>query len=273
MSTLRERNLWGKYREVRRTTFKAQTAYRMDVWVGAAMPIVRVFLAYALWKVLFIGKTEIGGFTLPMMIAYYLLTSFFARLDQSNGMVWEMADEIREGRFARFMTKPISPLGHFISVALSKTGYVFGLNLVFLILIGVFFFRDLHVPLSIPVLLGILCLFFLGLVFQALLNFYIASMAFRFNDIVGLQLVKQNGIDFLAGSLIPLSLLPDPVVEVMRYLPFYSLQYLPASILVGNSSDELPRAIFTLFIWCCVLLFLAHVTYQRLSKQFEGVGS
>ena len=50
-----------KYFEVARATFKAQIAYRYDVFIGVIVSFFRVILAYIMWSAIFLDKKEIGG--------------------------------------------------------------------------------------------------------------------------------------------------------------------------------------------------------------------
>ena len=73
------------YPAIGRISMRARTAYRFDVWMGATLPFLRVLLAYLLWRVLFANRTEIAGFTLEGMTAYYMLTAFLSRLINPAG--------------------------------------------------------------------------------------------------------------------------------------------------------------------------------------------
>lgn len=137
-----------KYLEIGRISMKTQLAYRFDVYVGALMPFIRVFLAYALWQVLFQGKREIGGFSFGMMLTYYIIGAFIQRLDQSNNMVWDTAGEIREGKFSKYMVRPVSPLGHFLSVSFAKTLYILAVTLLTVVVLALLFGDLFVLPLK-----------------------------------------------------------------------------------------------------------------------------
>jgi ABC-2 type transport system permease protein len=262
-----------KYLEVGKISVKSQITYRFDVLIGCFMPFIRVFLAYFLWRTLFTDKTEMGGMTFPMMLTYYIVCAFIQRLEQSNGLVWEFAGEIREGRFTKYLVKPVSPLGHFVFTSLGKTLY----HLVFTVLaVGcvILIFKGQFVgPASAGSLILALLIAFLGLLVMILLNYLTALLAFKFTDITGWHLLNGNVVDFLSGALLPLSLLPDWMQGVMRYFPFYYMQFLPASLYLGLRTQEAFFGLLVMVIWIIVLWGLAEFLYHRFRRLYEEVGA
>jgi ABC-2 type transport system permease protein len=263
----------GKYPAIGAISMRARTAYRFDVWLGASMPFIRVLLAYMLWKVLFAGRETIAGFTLETMTAYYILTAFLARLDQTNGMVWEYAEDIREGRFAKYLAKPVNPFGHFLSTAVARTLYVTGIALGSVILLAFLFGNRFLVPVSLLRTSQALLIACLGLVFMASLNWLTAVLAWQFKDISGFHMVKGNIVEFLAGTFLPLALLPQGVQEVMRWTPFYYIQYLPASLFLGLKTEEADSGLLIIALWTLGSLLLGEWAWRVLRKNDEGAGA
>lgn len=271
---------WRKYPAIGAICMRARTAYRFDVLVGATLPFLRVLLAFLLWGALFAGRDEIGGYTLLSMTFYYILTAFLARLDQSGGLVWEYAGDIKEGRFAKYLTKPVNPFGHFLATAAANTLYVAGIALVSCVVLLAVFSGVLHdrpaagLPGPTPAsLLAAVLLSLLGLVFSASLNWLTAILAWKFQDISGFHMIKGVVVEFLTGAMLPLSLLPSGLQAVMRLFPFYSMQYLPASLFLGLKTEEAPSGLLILALWTIGFLLLGEFAWRRLRRLDEGVGA
>jgi ABC-2 type transport system permease protein len=264
---------WTRYPAIGAISMRARTAYRFDVWLGAAMPFIRVLLAYMLWKALFKGKTLIGGFTLETMTAYYIITAFLARLDQTGAMVWEYAEDIREGRFAKYLAKPVNPFGHFLSSAAARSLYVLGIALFSVVLLALLFRNRFIVPVDPIRTILALAIAFTGLVFMAAVNWLTAVLAFKFKDITGFHMIKGNIVEFLAGTLIPLALLPAGVQQAMRWMPFYYIQYLPASLFLGLKSEEGIIGLLVITGWTAGFLLLGEWAWRILRRDDEGVGA
>ena len=262
-----------KYLEIGKISIKTQVTYRFDVFLGSLIPFIRVFLAFFLWRTLFNGKNEIGGMSFSMVLTYYIICSFIQRLDQSNGMVWDFAGEIREGRFSKYLVKPISPLGHFVSICLGKTLYILFFTLIAVVFVAFIFKGNFLFPSSVLNLMLSIFIAFLGLIFMILLNYLTALLAFKFTDITGWHLLKGNIVEFLSGALIPLSVLPLWMLNVMKIFPFYYMQFLPASLYLGLRTEEAYTGILIMLIWIFTIWFLAETTYNRFRRLYEGVGA
>ena len=264
---------WTKYPAIGAISMRARTAYRFDVWLGASMPFIRVLLAYMLWKMLFIGKTLIGGFTLETMTAYYVLTAFLSRLDQTGGMVWEYAEDIKEGRFAKYLAKPVNPFGYFLSMAAARSLYVLGIAVISVVVLGFLLRNRFLLPIHPLQTLLAVVIAFLGLLFMAAINWLTAVLAFKFKDITGFHLIKGNIVEFLAGTLLPLALLPTGVQAVMRWMPFYYIHYIPASLLLGLKTDEAISGLLIMAGWTAGFLLLGEFSWRVLRQDDEGVGA
>ncbi len=259
---------------------RSRTAYRFDVLVGATLPFLRVLLAFLLWRALFADREVIGGFTLGSMTFYYILTAFLARLDQSGGLVWEYAGDIKEGRFSKYMTKPVNPFGHFLATTAANTLYVAGIALLSIAVLFLVFgglpagrqalavLRPTPASLAYAVALSLL-----GLVFSASLNWLTAILAWKFQDISGFHMIKGVVVEFLTGAMLPLSLLPGALAGVMRLFPFYSMQYLPASLFLGLAAEEAASGLLVLSLWTVGFLLLGEFAWRRLRRLDEGVGA
>jgi ABC-2 type transport system permease protein len=117
----------------------------------------------------------------------------------------------------------------------------------------------------------------LGLVFMTSYHYFIGLLTFKFQDVGFFLHVQGNLIAFFTGTLIPLSLLPDAVVGILRFLPFYYVTYMPAMILTGNSGAAPPGAdgvqgLAILGLWTAGMLLISQITYQRLRVRYDGVG-
>lgn len=263
---------FARYRAVAAITLRAQTAYRFDVWLGTALPFLRVFLSWALWTALFQGRTTLGGFTFEQMIAYSVLTAFLSRLNQTNALVWETADDIREGRFTKYLTKPINPFGHFLAVAGARTGYVLAVAIGSVAALALLFGNREVPPAGPAAAAAALATAALGLVFLAATAWLTAALAWKFTDITGFHLIRQTVVEFLAGSFLPLSMFSEPVQAAMKVLPFYYVQFLPVSLWLGRRTEEAVPGLLVLSAWTIGALCLGDFAWRRLRLLDEGVG-
>jgi ABC-2 type transport system permease protein len=113
----------------------------------------------------------------------------------------------------------------------------------------------------------------LGLVFMASYQYFVGILAFKFQDMGFFFHVQDNIIAFASGLFIPLSLLPGAVVGVLRFLPFYYVNYLPVVLITGSGGDnEGALGLIIISLWTIFMLITSRAMYQHLRSSYDGVG-
>ncbi|AGK99444.1 ABC transporter permease [Clostridium pasteurianum] len=261
-----------KYFEIAKITFKAELAYRFDVIIGILLSVCRIILSFILWSALFKSKDTIAGFSFNMMITYYIVISFLSKLDMSESIVNQLSNEIRQGKFSKYLVQPVKPLWYFISSTCAKTVFTFCISGAVTTVFALIFKKYLSFNTSLPIALAALCINILGLIFLMLLNYFIGILSFKFYDIGALNIIKNNIFEFITGTFIPLSLFPIWVQSSMKLFPFYYIYYYPAAIIVTGDKQSVLSAITILICWNLFMLVTIKITYKELRKRYEGVG-
>ncbi len=261
-----------KYFEAAKIMFKTQLVYRFDVITGVVFSIFKILLACILWSAVFEKKGVVSGFTFHTMLTYYLITGFISQLDQSAAVGWQVSSDIRNGRFSKYMIRPIGIFRYFASQSAGSTAFLLIFNIfaagvwIFLFQIEFTIIRDLNLILAACVLI------ILGLFFMVQLHYFIGILAFKFLDVTAFMMMKENVVQFVTGALIPLALLPPAWVQVMMYFPFYYISYLPAMLLLGRNGGEYISGITILVLWNIAFGIINTLTYQHLKSIYDGVG-
>ncbi|MDP4145435.1 MAG: ABC-2 family transporter protein [Bacillota bacterium] len=261
-----------KYIEIAKIFFKTQITYRFDVAMTVLFTVSKILFAYILWGAIF-GKNEtVGGFTFPMMLSYYIVSSFLAQIDMSEGVSREISERIQGGTFSKYMVIPANTQGYFIA-------QTFGALVFYLLFIlaatslWVFVFNiQLTITGNIPLILAAMVMVIIGLLFMIQLNYFLGILAFKFQDIWIFLMIKNNVIGFITGTLVPLALLPAGIITVMRFFPFYYVTYLPSMLLIGKNESEALTGIIVLSVWLLAFCLLNKFAYKKLRVIFDGVG-
>lgn len=260
-----------KYYQVAQVMWKTMLAYQVDTWLGAALTGFRVLLAYMLWSAVFAGRQQVGEYTLPMMITYALAASLLGSLQHQDALAWQLSNEIREGQFSKYLVFPVWVSGYFISAGLGRWVYMLIVNGIVTLGWMAIFASWLVAPLSAD-LWWLLVLIPLGALCMLLVNHFIALLSLKFQDVSGIMILKGSVIEFLSGSLVPLSLLPIPLTAVLRFTPFYYIVFYPANLVVGQPSEPPALAAAILAGWCLVLLVACEAWFRQARRFYEGVG-
>ena len=261
-----------KYFETSKVLYKSQLTYRFDTITSMIFTISKILLAYVLWRAIFGKQSTVSGFTFNSMLSYYIISSFISQLDQSQGTGWQIADEIRNGRFSKYMVRPMSIFGYFAAQTAGISAFLLSFNLIAAVLWILIFRVDFVITGSIVHILSAVAMVLLGLLFMMQLNYFIGILAFRFIDIGMFMMIKENIVQFITGSLIPLVLLPSEIIRVMAFFPFYYVTFLPSMLLLGRNEKEISTGIVTLLCWNIAFLLINEVTYKRMKSRYDGVG-
>lgn len=262
----------GRYSETAKIFFKAQLAYRFDTLLSIAFTVSKIILAFVLWGAIFRDRELVAGFTFHTMLSYYIITSFLSQLDQSSSTGRQISDEIRDGYFSKYMVRPMNIFGYFAAQTAGVSLYLLFFNLV-AALAWVFIFRiELVLIGEIMTVLAVLGLTLLGLLFMMQLNFYIGILAFKFLETGVFMMIKDNIIQFVTGTLVPLAIMPQAVLNLMQIFPFYYITYLPAMLLLGRNQGEIAMGLVILIIWNIGFALLNTMTYRKLRIKYDGVG-
>lgn len=261
-----------KYTEIAKIYIKAQLVWRADTIFNMVFSILKILFAYLLWGIIFGSRTEVAGFTFHSMLSYYIISTFFTQLDMSSRISSEISDKIRNGTFSKYMIVPVNIEAYFVAMEVGVVAYYLVFDL-FAAVVWILIFQIKFVFTAN--LIVITCAFLLilfGLLFMVQLNYYLGLLTLKYQEIGTFLMIKDNIVAFVTGSIIPLALLPDAFVSIMKLFPFYYITYLPSMLLIGRQQDEMAIGLLTIIIWCVFLQLLIQVTWKKYRRKYDGVG-
>ncbi len=261
-----------KYLEISKINYKTQLAYRFDIAVNVLFTVAKILFAYLLWKGIYAGHSFIAGLTFDAMLSYYIIHSFLTQLDMSDQISNEISTKIRAGSFSKYMVVPVNIQGYFMAQSAGAAVFYLIFNLLAAV-IWIFVFGIKFTFTADPlIILSALFLALLGLIFMLQLNYFLGLLTLKFQNIDLFLMIKNNLLAFIAGTLIPLVLLPESVLRIMRYLPFYYVSYLPSMLFIGRNREELSYGFLIMLLWILFFAVLNKITYERLRVKYDGVG-
>lgn len=262
----------AKQLHVAKITWKSMIAYQANTWLGAAVSGFRVLLAFLLWRAIFSGRAEVAGYTLPMMVTYYLVATMLGRLQYEDALAWQLSTEVREGTFSKYLTRPMPVIIFFLGAGLGRWSYQVLVNAGTLLLWSAIFSHWIVLPTSLPDRFWLVLLIPLGGLCMLLFNHMIALLSLKYQDVSGLLIMKGGVIDFLSGGLVPLNMLPVAMVGALKFTPFYYIVYYPASLFLGTHAEPPYLAVLVLLFWCLVFYAAGQAWFIHARKNYEGVG-
>jgi ABC-2 type transport system permease protein len=261
-----------KYREIMYAYLKTQLVWRADVAFHMLFTVGRILFAWLLWGMIFRERNMVADFTFHGMLSYYIVSSFLSELEMAKGISGEISARIRNGTLSNYMVKPVGMEGYFAAMEAGVVLFYLVFDLA-AAAVWVFIFRIRFVFVqSAGIFICGIAMAVMGLLFMVQLNFFLGILTLKYEEISTFLMIKDNLAALVTGSIVPLVLFPEPVVNVMRLLPFYYVTYLPSMLLTGRCAEEAVRGLVILGGWCVLMQLVIRITWEKYRRKYDGVG-
>ncbi len=260
------------YLQIMKGTWAEYMMYRLNFMMWRVRMVMQLLITYFLWWAIFGTKDEFFGYSQSMLLTYVLLSSI-ARTIVLGTTTMEIGDLINQGNLSNYLVKPI----HFFAFYGARDVADKALNLFFaigeFILLFIFlrppiFFQTdpLYLALTIAaVLMGMFLYFYFSLT--------LGFLGFWTPDVWGPRFISFVVMEFFAGSLFPLDILPKTLYAISQALPFSYFIYFPLKVYTGQLA--LPAVMQGLGIgalWVFGLWFIATRMWHKGLQVYTAEG-
>jgi len=260
-----------KYWAIFKISWENAVEYRAEFLGHMMLGLVSLLVMYFIWSAVFVNRESFGNYTFTSMMTYLLMVQFVHFVKRS-GSLKMIANEIKEGGISAYLIKPVSYLRWWLAVFLADRSFESILRIL-MFLVFLLFFPHVFEFLGI----GRLLVFLVVLIFSLFLNFlvhiFINILAFFVTDV---RLFRSSFImlaDFLAGSLVPLDLLPGVLKNIALCFPFQFWIYFPIKLYQGQlSSEDLIWSFLLFFFWTFLIFLGVKSLWQKGIKNYEAIG-
>jgi ABC-2 type transport system permease protein len=250
-----------------RVGFVNTLAYRLRYYTGIITYLINVTVYYFIWKALYAGDPNFAaGFRFEDMVTY-IAVGWVIRSVYFNNIDQNMATDVMEGNIAMTMLKPVSVQTVYVGQALGEAGFrLLLLTLPSAVVVALIF------PVQGPASVQAFGLFLLSLgasiVLTAGLNFIVGCCAVRLKSILGLLRAKFYVQELLSGLLVPMTMFPPVLQNVMAYLPFEHIAYTPLRIYLGKLEGAAAwEALGVQALWGVLLLAFGHHFWHVMARK------
>lgn len=250
--------------------FQDGIAYRASGLIWITTDLVTAVTMPLVWASAAKGG-YIQNFSASDFVLYYLcmllLTSFI-----TSHIMWELADEIREGRFSSVLVRPISFFQYtfFRNLAWRVIRPMLFAPIFFVLLWA---YRDYLAGARVHLGWEFWASLILGHVVSFVTVIMMSMIALFVQEATSIFELYYVPMLFLSGQLFPVSLLPAWAKVFTKAFPFYYTTGAPTEILVGRLHGA---AAHEALIWQCgwiaVGYFLAKVLWKKGLRYYTGVG-
>jgi ABC-2 type transport system permease protein len=271
----RGRAALGKYLAIFRVSLAERMTYRGDFLFGTILRFLPMVTTILLWQAIYAssGQTKLANFTYYEMIAYLLLTNISRMFSSMPNLAGGIAREIREGTMKRYLIQPIDMIGYlFVYRVAHKMTYIImsfvPYALLFFVCRG--FFDGWPDGLTLLAFAVSLVLSFLvGFFFEA----SVGMVGFWFLEVTSLLYIVMTLNFFISGHMLPLDLLPEPWVTILKLLPFQYMAYFPAVVFLGKvKGTKLVLYLLGELFWALFFMALARGLYRLGVRRYSAFG-
>lgn len=238
-------------------------AYRFDAFSKLFGYPIQFGLTLILWYSLSKGGADID---LQYMASYYALSFVLVNQYPFVRMAMSLQMTIANGNYVRNMISGISIITESLAEFWVKALWFNALSIPCAIALASI---TTGIEVNVVKVFGLITLILIGGTIQCLLWVCISMSAFWIIMNSGVAAMFQNIQRLATGAIIPLSLLPIGLANLLEKTPFpYSLYY-PVQYYLDSSISFFEVAIPQLF-WLCILFSVSHAIYLAGTNISEG---
>jgi ABC-2 type transport system permease protein len=255
---------------------KQGLAYRFEFFSAILGSLLTMTLVYFLWTAIYNSATSMD-MSYQALITYVCLGQAFSFARPGQRYIFiRIGFGIRSGNVLLDLVRPMD----YQLLIYCETFGAYLLETLFVSLpaymLALLLFR-INLPLSPEAAIGFVVSILGAFFLVSSVDFLIGLMAFWTMDIWGviwgLGYVKIAVLDILAGTIIPLNLLPDWLQAIAAILPFRSMAYTPLAIYVGEIEGyAIWMNILNQFAWGIGLVLLTRLIWLKARRRIEIQG-
>lgn len=251
-------------------------SYKISFIMFLVGDLLKVFLFYFLWLAVFKNSNSLAmsGLTALDMIDYTFMSCITASMIHSN-VANSIGEQVKDGSISMNLIKPISyPLSLFFST-LGEYLYKVCVLLIpgTLVLMIIKYVQYGYVSNNISSILFYLLSSILGLILVFVFEYCFGILSFYVTNIWGINQMKLIIVRFLSGELIPIILFPNCIINILEFLPFSSMIYVPTMIFMGKIQGiNLLFAYGIQIFWIVILLLISKVLWNKAYERLTILG-
>ena len=245
--------------------------YKADFLLEMVFSVGYALLMIFVWTVLFesSGQSQIGGFSLLGIYAYFFLFTAFYSMAQSN-ITYYIQNDVLEGNITAIMIRPVNYIMHLLLASISNAVVgVFAFSLP-LLLIAIFI---AHMPITAYGMAMALLVLAIGFAVFGIISFIVGTLAIFVTNVHGLRYILGILVYVVAGGTVPLSMFPKYASGFVFALPFQDMGYLPVSIFLGTATPAaIANGLLVGVAWAIALGTFAFFWWKMVKKRITSAG-
>jgi len=263
---------YKKYTKVAKVQFQNIFEYRFDILTNMIFSYIPLLANFILWFSIYNdGKNISLGYSLKEIITYYFIIFVVDNLVNVN-VEGEVSNYINTGEINKYLIKPINFMIYMFFKAVPYRLIFIISSIVPTIILGVILNKFLELPGIYNLLLFSLSIA-LGYLINFLIKYFLGLLSFYFSQIRSLYLALEMIRWIVSGSVIPISIFPKYIYNILSILPFQFMAYFPATIFQERFLTNQLLWLFSLACgWIVLLYLICQITWRLGIKKYSAFG-
>lgn len=261
-----------KYWSLLSVSWQNGLVYRMSVFMWRIRRFLAAVMSLTIWTTIYNNSGSAHfGYSQSDMISYIFLVSILQNLVLASA-IQGLAQDVYSGAISNQLLKPMSLTGYLIMQEIADklkntSAMVFEFIALFFI-----FKPELVIPS-----LEVVALFLVLTLGAVVLNFFISllfgSIGFWSPDTWGPRFLFYTLMQFTAGQLFPLDVLPQAFQKIMYATPLPYLSFVQTQVFLNKySTPELWRHTAVLLFWIVLTGVASRIIWKRGLRDYDAAG-
>lgn len=261
-----------KYFKIFSLSWQNGFVYRVSLLLWRTRQFLSSLMSLTLWTVIFSSSGSAFGYTQSEMITYIFLASFLQSIILATAL-HPLSGKVYSGEITNQLLKPVSLFGYFaIEDVADKLR-----NMIFILIETAILFAIFQPVLPPMPSLPMLGLFLVLTVFGAVMHFFIellfGSLGFWSPDTWGPKFLFFMFVDFTAGKLYPLDIMPEFLQKILFLTPFPYFSFVQTQVFLQKITfSGALQHVLVLGGWTIGLALLASWIWKRGMRDYAAAG-
>lgn len=261
-----------KYLRVLGNTWEEMVAYRLNFVMWRVRTVFQVLTMYFLWYALIPKGQALFGYSHSFMLTYILGTSLLSSIILST-KTHEIGENIYKGDLSIYLIRPINYFLYWFSRDIGDKLF----NIFFAIVELTILFFILKPPIFLQTDSAYLIFTLFATVLAVILYFLFGSLlgiiGFWSPEVWAPRFILFILLQFFAGSLFPLDILPKPLYDAFALTPFPYLLYFPLKVYLGQLSfSAIYQGIVISSAWGFFMMVILQYVWNKGLRLYTAVG-
>lgn len=228
-------------------------------------------MALSVWSVLFVNQSNLFGYQRAEMISYIFVAALLQGLILATAL-HGLAQRIYSGEISSLLLKPMPLISYFAIEEIADKAR----NVLFTVIesgiLIVLFQPEIVIPKAE---VGALFLLWAlgGVVLNFLFSLLFGTLGFWSPETWGPKFLFFIFVDFSAGKLFPLNILPDWLQQVLFFTPFPYLTFMQTQLFLGKvAAQDILQHSAALLFWIALFVVMNKYLWQKGLKSFAAQG-